>query len=158
MANQESVIIEFEGGSRLKCFENGDVFRWYPASKVWKEISNVANSGGCYNYIGVEKQKILRHRLICFAFKDFDFVNSDLQIDHVDRNKLNNSIDNLRVVTNQQNSFNRSNTKGFTWDKKAKKFQAKIQLNGKTKFLGRFNDEADARQAYLKAKQIYHII
>lgn len=79
------------------------------------------------------------------------------QIDHIDRNRSNNKISNLRIVTNQQNSFN-TNAKGYYWDKHAKKYEAKISLNKKTIYLGLYNTEEEARQAYLDAKDKYHII
>ena len=154
---EQGIEIIFEGGSKLKCYDDGKIFRWFPASKIWKEINNVANTSEGYNAIGIEGQIIKRHRLICFAFRDFDFVNSNLQIDHIDHNRMNNSIDNLRVVTNQQNCFNRSTTKGFTWDKNANKFKAYIKLNGKKIHLGYYDDEEDAKQAYLEAKAIHHV-
>ena len=50
------------------------------------------------------------------------------------------------------------NPKGFTWCKDKNKFRAQITINGKTKYLGYYNTEAEARQAYLDAKAIYHIM
>ena len=155
---EQGIVIIFEGGSRLRCFEDGSVFRWYPKQNVYKEINNISNCKDGYNHIRIEGKIILRHRLIMFAFQDFDFINSDLFIDHINHDRLNNSIDNLRVVTNQQNQFNRSNTKGYTWSKQHKKYQAQIMINRKHKHLGLFDDEESARQAYLDAKKIHHII
>ena len=76
-------------------------------------------------------------------------------IDHIDRNRKNNNWLNLRIVTNQQNSFNTS-SKGYTWLKKINKYRAQIKVNYKTINLGRYEKEEDARQAYLDAKKIYH--
>ena len=60
------------------------------------------------------------------------------------------------MVTRQQNQFNRSNTKGYYWCKKSRKWKAQIKANGKQKYLGLFKKEEDARAAYLAAKEIYH--
>ena len=79
-------------------------------------------------------------------------------IDHENHTRDDNSNDNLRVVTHQQNSFNRSNVKGYTWDKINKKWIAKIMLDGKNKTIGRFKTEEEARNAYLKEKAKLHII
>ena len=74
-----------------------------------------------------------------------------LMIDHINRIPLDNRKDNLRTVTNQQNMMNTGirsdNTSGFTgvyWDKKKNKWEARITINGKKKFLGYFKDKQDA--------------
>lgn len=80
------------------------------------------------------------------------------QIDHKDGDRTNNKISNLREVTHQQNQHNRTKAKGYYYDKVNNKFMAYIGLNNKQKTIGRFNTEQEARQAYLDAKKIYHII
>ena len=79
-------------------------------------------------------------------------------IDHIDGNKSNNKIKNLRDVTHQQNHMNRTTAKGYCWDKSANKFKGYIHINNKNKYLGLFHTEQEARNAYLKAKEIYHVI
>lgn len=78
-------------------------------------------------------------------------------IDHINRIKTDNRIENLRSITSHQNKFN-TNAKGYCYDKDIKKFRSYIALNGKTKHLGVFTDESEARQVYLDAKKEYHII
>lgn len=56
-------------------------------------------------------------------------------VDHEDRNKLNNAIDNLRTTTSSQNNSNRSRTVSSTGHRNVYpasdgKFQAKVKLNG----------------------------
>ena len=79
-------------------------------------------------------------------------------LDHIDGNKLNNSINNLRAVTSSQNSMNRksrsnssSNYLGVSWYKKYKKWQASIKYSSKQKNLGYFTCEKEAARAYNKA-------
>jgi hypothetical protein len=81
-----------------------------------------------------------------------------LQIDHIDGNRTNNFLSNLRVVTNQQNHFNETKAKGYSWHKQNKKWTAYINLNDKKMHLGCYDSEAEARTAYLDAKKIYHQI
>ena len=76
-------------------------------------------------------------------------------IDHVDRNKLNNHIDNLRSVTIQENRFN-TNSKGYKLDKRSGKYESRIIVDRKYIHLGTFESELDAKNAYLEAKKIYH--
>lgn len=76
-------------------------------------------------------------------------------IDHRDGNKSNNSISNLREVTQQQNNFNRK-CKGYYFNNSS--YVAQIGINGVNINLGSFKSEKEARQAYLDAKKIYHRI
>lgn len=100
------------------------------------------------------KKRYKTHRLIwIYHYGD---IASNMQIDHINGNRIDNRIENLRVVNNQQNSFNSHNTKGYSI--KNGKYQAEIKINGKSKYLGLFSNEIDARNAYLDAKRKYHIM
>lgn len=80
-------------------------------------------------------------------------------IDHIDGDRLNNNINNLRNINQQKNSFNRKDkVKGFVYNKKCNKYEARIKLNNKHIYLGLFETEDEATKAYLEAKKIYHII
>jgi len=132
--------------------------------ETWKEIMFYKDNHGydtCSITIDGKKRNFKKHRLVKLAheptFDIFDASPSNF-IDHENHTRDDNSNDNLRVVTNQQNCFNRSNVKGYSWDKKRKMWKAEIMLDGKHKYLGRFKTEEEARNAYLKAKAIYHII
>lgn len=76
------------------------------------------------------------------------------EIDHLDRDRTNNSFANLREVTRSENTHNRSGVRGAY--PICGKWKALIQANGKHYYLGRFATEAEARAAYLKAKAKYH--
>lgn len=88
------------------------------------------------------------------------WVNKEVvdHIDHINGIKDDNRIDNLRSVTNQQNHFNRIKVKGYTFYKPTKKWKSYIKISGKLIHLGYFQTEEEARESYLKAKKIYHII
>jgi hypothetical protein len=79
-------------------------------------------------------------------------------IDHIDGDGLNNRRSNLRYasrVENGQNaklrSDNTSGFKGVSWDKKARKWRAHIQVNGRLRSLGTFDAPDIAHAAYVKA-------
>lgn len=80
------------------------------------------------------------------------------QSDHINHKTLDNREANLRIVTNQQNHFNRKNPKGYCWHRRDKKYQASIGVNGKKIHLGLFDTTREARNSYLKAKEKYHKI
>ena len=109
----------------------------------------------CRVYYATKPFLVFAHRLAWFLYYGHLPINL---IDHIDGDRSNNKIDNLRDVTHQQNLWNNTKAKGYSWDKASNKFQAKIAVNGKQKHLGLFNTEQEARNAYLKAKEIYHVI
>ena len=79
-------------------------------------------------------------------------------IDHINGVKDDNRICNLRSVTHQENMWNHKGRKGYCYDKSRNKWLASISINNKHKTLGRFDNEEDARAAYIQAKEKYHII
>jgi hypothetical protein len=88
---------------------------------------------------------------------------SGKMIDHINGNPLDNRKQNLRAVTraeNQQNSkLYKSNTtgrKGVIWHVAARKYNARIQVNGKRINLGYFDTAEEASTAYESASKKYH--
>jgi len=152
----ESKIVLING-QKLEVFSDGRIMKFNKNNKPYM-VENTNNTKYGYNQIRCNEKMIKRHRIIGFTFLDLDIDNPNLHIDHKDGNKLNNCINNLRIVNNQQNCWNRTKAKGFYWNKKNQKWHAQIKLNSKTIYLGCFNTEDEARAAYLAAKQIYHII
>lgn len=76
-------------------------------------------------------------------------------IDHKDRNKQNNHIDNLRVATHRENQLNKtrqksgtSTYKGVWFDKKKNVWKASIRSEDKRIYLGQFDTEEDAALYY----------
>ena len=131
-------------------------------TEIWREVKFCEDNTG-YLVAGItidgKSKKFLKHRVLHLArnpgWDIFDNSSSNC-IDHINRSRTDNSIENLRVVSSQENQFNRSGVKGYYWHKSNKKWVAQIMLNGATKTIGSFEKEEDARSAYLAAKEIYH--
>ena len=75
-------------------------------------------------------------------------------IDHIDGNKQNNNVNNLRWATFQENQFNKnlnsnstSGVKGITFRKSSNKWEASIMLNGKNIYIGKYTNLEEAKQA-----------
>lgn len=103
--------------------------------------------------VGRLKGKLLRaHRVIWYL----TYGTVPELLDHIDGDRLNNSLDNLREVTSIQNSHNMSKAKGYTFNKQAKKWQAQLTVNYKHIVVGLYETEAEARSAYVAAKKIHH--
>ena len=84
-------------------------------------------------------------------------------IDHIDGNRLNNRISNLRPCTMSQNIANsgkrKSNTSGYKgvhWDRQKNRWIAQITRDRRAFFIGYFCDPADAHVAYCaKANEFF---
>lgn len=121
-----------------------------------KEINNIMNIG--YNqlqlYVGNKRYSVYAHHFIWYC-KYGEIV--DL-IDHIDENRSNNRIDNLRKSNHSKNKMNMKKVKGYTFNNKINKYVAQISVNGKQIYLGLFDSKEEARKNYLEAKKIYHIL
>lgn len=85
----------------------------------------------------------------------------DFVIDHINNIKTDNRCENLQVITNRENcSKDVKNTSskfiGVSWDRERKKWQSYIKINKVKKFLGRFDNEIDASNAYQDALKSYN--
>jgi hypothetical protein len=83
-------------------------------------------------------------------------------IDHINGNKADNRIDNLRDVfadgnsqnVRKPNCRNKSGFMGVIWYQN--KWRASMSVNGKSKWLGDYSTPEEAHQVYLEAKRKYH--
>ena len=126
----------------------------------WKQVT-IQDRGDGYKRINLNKKKLQLHRVIYYAHNkgwDIHDISKDNKIDHIDGNIANNNISNLRVVTSQQNMFNRHTAKGYSQSKLYNNWRAQIMLNKKNIHLGCFDTEEEARNAYLEGKKKYHIM
>ena len=134
-------------------YEDGELFykkRFHPRIRIDKPAGSVQSNG--YLRVSIGKRKYQIHTLVWVYHNG---VHTEEMVDHKDRNRLNNSIDNLRPVTRQLNNENRIG-KGWVYDKKRNRFVARITIKGKQIQLGRFKTPEEANAAYLAAKKVHH--
>ena len=132
-------------------YTDGELY-WKNQAKPWHKISNHA---GCktadgYDRVGYEGKYYMYHRLIWT--RAYGAIPKGLVIDHINGNKKDNRLVNLRAVTPQKNQHNRHTAKGYSWCKRDKRFITHIKNNGIKKHIGSFRTECGARLAYLFAK------
>jgi len=96
------------------------------------------------------------HKIVAESFLNHIPNGHKKVIDHIDNNKLNNSLKNLQIITQRENSSKdkknkSSNFTGVYWNKKSKKWHSQIKIKSKKKHLGNFDKEYDAHLAYQQA-------
>lgn len=110
-----------------------------------------------------QRQKfIYMHKVILGA-------GDDVQVDHINGNKLDNRRANLRICTAAQNQLNKakpslnkfrqqptSQYKGVHWRAARRRWEVLIMVDGKQRYIGRFKDEIEAAHAYDAAAHQYH--
>lgn len=142
LRNSYGYTIEFASVSEMD-FEYLNQFNWY------KKDYAVRN----------EKEKhISLHRIVA----ERAGLDTSNEIDHIDRNKMNNCRDNLRSATNRQQGNNKSkycnNASGYTgvyWKKQRNKWYVKIKSKCKNIHGGYFTDITKAAMAAASLKLLY---
>ena len=126
--------------------------------KTRKPIGFMQTNG--YMQVEFNQKKKLFHRYMYECCHNVQLSSKDM-IDHIDHNKLNNRINNLRRTDGSGNNQNRPNpkrlnpTSQYRGVSKTKdgKFTSAITINKRRKSLGIFENELDASKAYIDAAQ-----
>ena len=115
-----------------------------------------------HRVVKVEKSRFYAHR-IAWAIHYGEWPPDDSDVDHINGNKDDNSIRNLRLASRAQNlhnqkrnSRNTSGVKGVCWNKREKKWMAQIRHNGARVTIGYYRDLGEAAKAYRAAAIRYH--
>lgn len=101
------------------------------------------------------------HKLAAEAFLGHSSCGMKEVVDHIDHDKTNNHLSNLRLVTQRENTSHRkkkgtSQYPGVYWHSLSQKWIAQITLGKTRKHLGLFTCEHEAANAYQKALENVH--
>ena len=144
------------------------IFQYKEGKLYWKKNTSFINligkeaesidSRGYYN-VSYNNKRVLAHRLIFFMFHGYipEFV------DHIDGNKLNNNIYNLRPATRTQNQQNTKITKRNTsgekciiWRKDTNKWRVRIRANNVIYDGGSYFDKNQAIKVAIELREKLH--
>lgn len=159
MDNQEiwKDIIGYETFYQVSNFGNVKSLK-NEKTKKEKILKSGLDDGG-YLQVSLQTNNIRKtfkvHKLValCFLNHKPDGTNK-IVVDHINRNKLDNRLINLRLISNRENLSNQKGTSMFVgvhFCKYNKKWVSKIQVEGKKVSLGSFDTEKDAKDVYQNA-------
>jgi len=138
----------------LSHFETPSNMRVWNGRYAGAVIGTITKQG--YVQCKLMKRLIMAHQ-ICWALKHGRF---SPMLDHIDGNRSNNAIGNLRECTRSQNAMNSSFTPNIIGLKGVRrvgsKFLAQIGVEGKKLHLGSFDTAEEAHTAYREAAVKHH--
>ena len=124
---------------------------------LYKKVGSVDKSSG-YLRTKAAGKSMLVHRLI-FLLEHGYYPEI---VDHIDGNKANNKIENLRAATKSQNcanaklsKSNSSGVKNVNWQSQRKKWQVRLTVNNKIKCFGMYHDLELAELVAQEARDKY---
>jgi len=148
----------------IKVFRDGrihTVFKHKDGREKWTERAFGLSRG--YHVISISLKKNKKayyhvHNVIALCY--LGEKPQGYQTDHINSIKTDNRVENLQYITPQQNcqkrkTMNGRNVKGYSLTKYGK-YKASIKVDKKNFYLGSYDTEEEARQAYLDGKLKYH--
>ena len=117
-------------------------------------VVNKHNHSSGYCRIKFNGKRAMYHQIVWIL--NYGDIPSNYVIDHINGDKLDNRLCNLRLVTTRENGQNRVEHRngklvGANYLSRLNKWQANIQIKGEQIYLGIFDTEQEAHQAYLLA-------
>ena len=137
------------------------VMRWRVDRARTAKAGQIAGTRNDRGYISIAiDRKVYRAHRLAWLYIHGKWPN--YEVDHIDGDRTNNRIKNLRDVKKSVNLQNQrhasaNNKSGFLGVcKRGNYWRAEICVNGKTRFLGSFATPEEAHQAYVNAKRGLH--
>jgi hypothetical protein len=142
-------------------FEYRDGFLFWkiarPHVKIGQKAGRLNDRG--YWIITIGNRIYRAHRIIFL----YHYGYLPTEIDHIDNDRLNNKIENLRPATRSQNLTNKglsnkntSGAKNVSWDKSRNKWEVQMYVNKKKTFVGRFDDLEVAKTMAIAFRKQHH--
>lgn len=160
ISKSKQSLLTYDEACKLFKYKDGQVIRRVDMNggvKAGDIVCSKSKKG--YHALSVYGEKYKLHRLVWLLnYKEWP----NGQIDHINRNKSDNSIGNLRIVSNAENCKNQRKPKnnvsgqvGVSWASSCNKWMSNITVNRKRIYLGVFNELYCAVTARKKAEIKY---
>jgi len=148
----------------IKVFRDGRIhslFNYKDGKEKWKvRAFNLTQDGYPRVFVGPRNKRAhhLVHNVIALCY--LGEKPQGYQTDHINSIRTDNRVENLQYITPQQNihkikTKDGRNVKGYSLNKYGK-YQASIKVDNKAFYLGSYDTEEEARQAYTDGKLKYH--
>ena len=140
-------------------YQDGQLIRKIGRINEVGSIAGCVHKGTGYIHIKIKAKAFKAHRLIFLYHYGYfpEFV------DHIDGNKQNNRIENLREASKQENSQNQkvrwtnsSGVKGVSWHKVNKKWKVALCKNYRSYYFGTYEDKELAELVSMEATDLLH--
>ena len=135
----------------------------YESLSLWAWFAWRNNANSCYYAVHDAWDPETKRNVRIYMARHIMNAPPDLQVDHINRNTLDNRRANLRLATQSQNQHNRpkwkkrvDGFKGVYQNADTKMWYACIWVNNKSVYLGQFADEISAAIAYNEAAVVLH--
>ena len=142
-------MITVEYLKQLFNYSDGNLYYKKPRCniKVGNKVGNLDSKGYLRTCIDYKEYRV--HRLIWF----YHYGEWPMYLDHINGDRLDNRIENLRPCSMQENNFNRKSLGGSSSQYKGvsqfrNKWRARFTFNGKEIHIGTFDTELEAAKAY----------
>lgn len=146
-----------------------ELFEYRDGNLYWKvsttnsitvgQIAGTATNDAGYKIVGIGGKTYRAHRII-FLYHHGYIPN---KIDHIDGDRSNNKIENLRPATNEENSrnsklskINKSGVKGVCWASHVNKWLVQVRSGNSNKYLGLYDDLEVAKAVAIEARNKFH--
>ena len=140
-------------------YQDGNLIRKIGRVNEIGQVAGCLHKATGYIHVKIKSKLYKAHRLI-FLYHNGYFPEF---VDHIDGDKSNNRIENLRSATKSENCFNQkirstntSGCKGVKWNSKLNKWQVEVNKNYKSHYFGLYEDLELASLVAREATELIH--